>query len=343
MSQFNIAYFNFFSAALLTTVATQGLNPAKIEATLPRAIDHTVNSSSPRTILAISQDERRGNHHPLKLAQAEDIQADEPDSSEEIAEEEAAKLRLPRLISLTYFLLFFVPLGIFYPLFLFYRMLLVKPDETKNPNGVNDILSRQETDSSEEQDLDRSARQMDQELDLATVSKLQIAFSPSASQLREELGQVGFDLNVDAEYDLVNLMHQTVAVLIEQDCWTHVSYDSITLPLAKVRWQFDAISQAERKKVSQPQTNFGNYTGNVTERQKYCYVVVTLILCTSHAKPLFQTINTKKQLLEELIQLGKMEKDTVIKFELLWNPQQSEEYISNDRLLVEYGDMVRLF
>ncbi|MGL5074232.1 MAG: DUF1517 domain-containing protein [Waterburya sp.] len=43
------------------------------------------------------------------------------------------------------------------------------------------------------------------------------------------------------------------------------------------------------------------------------------------------------------MKLSKMEQDSVIKFELLWNPQQENVYISNEQLLIEYADMTRLF
>jgi uncharacterized membrane protein len=148
------------------------------------------------------------------------------------------------------------------------------------------------------------------------------------------------------QFDLVDLMHQTVDVLIEQGHWTHASYGSITLPLAKVKSEFELISAQERAKFTSKMPSLSNHNRNFSTsdgyHESYSYVVVTLILCTSHTVPLFKQINTKEQLVQELTQLGKMERDSVIKFELLWNPQPEGVYLSNEQLLTEYADMTRL-
>ena len=346
MSQSKHAYLSFVSAALLATSIIHGLNPTKIDAASPKAISNTASKESRSPIIFTQADLSQIDSGQTTEVLSDNSVADRADRSSVITDENESKLRLARLISLTFFLLFFVPFGIFYPLFLFYRMLLIKPDESKNVDGVNGILALDEVEPSTTTNSAKLALPSERKLNKATVSKLQIAFSPTASQLREQLSKIGSDTNVNIEYDLVDLMHQTVAVLIDLNHWTHVSYDSTTLPLDKIRAQFDSISQQERKKIANQQANISYYNRNNINHEgherKYSYVVVTLILCTSHATPLFQRIDTKKQLLEELVQLSKMQEHSLIRFELLWNPQQQKEYITNDRLLIDYGDMTRL-
>ena len=393
MSQSKFAHLGFVSAALLASSVIHGLNPTKIDAASPEAVNNIAGNESrlrgayllDRLTVLTQQDLGQFYPEQTRSVLGDRYIADNADRSGDTTDEDEPKSRLLRLMYLAFFFLFFVPLGIFYPLFLFYRMLLIKPDESKNIDGVNGILARDEQEEAALKDTakymrrlssngetesplfglapkthneakeanisttanpDKLALSTEKVPDRATVSKLQIAYSPPANQLRQELSKVGSNTDVDAGYDLVSLMHQMVAVSVEQAHWTHVSYDSATLPLSKVESVFNSISQQERKKIAHQQTNPTNRNRNVTDtegyKRNYSYLVVTIILCTSHATPLFQKIDTKKQLLQEMIRLGKMPKDTVIKFELLWNPQQQDEYISNDRLLIDYGDMTRL-
>lgn len=347
---FNLTNLRFFSAVLLATTA-YSLNPTTIEVefasdtfteqllvskntSTERDLKHSQNSQKNLVVASFLKQQGEAN---LLLADNTDLAATRSDVKE-------SPSRLIRLISLSFFFLFFVPLGIFYPLFLFYKRLLTKPDE---PNDLlnSDLNSDRQAGFAEPVDSIDSVLQAEQDVNQATVSKLQIAFSPPARQLRAELSRVTSITDLH-QFDLVDLMHQTVEVLIEQGHWTHASYGSTTLPLTKVRSEFNFISVQERTKFTSKMPSLVNHNRNIGNsdgnQESYSYVVVTLILCTSHTTPLFKKINTKEQLVNELTQLGKMERDSVIKFELLWNPQQEGVYLSNDQLLTEYADMTRL-
>jgi len=334
----SLANFRFFTVVLLTSIA-YGVSSSRSEAISPSgAFEHHLSSLEN----GLTPDD--GNDDRKKKA-SESLSVFLADNPAKDSEQEKSASGFMRQLSLLFLLLFFVPLGIFYPLFLFYRMLLIKPDESE------DILNSDRQEEFPEaidpvEPVPPTTVDLNQ-TDKATVSKLQIAFSPPASQLREELSRVGGVTHLNADYDLVDLMHQTVAVLIEQGHWTHISYGSIALPLEKVESEFDFISHQERNKFADKTPSLINYNRNVSSstgyQEGYSYVVVTLILCTSHTAPLFQSINTKQQLVEELTKLSRMKKDSVLKFELLWNPQQDDVYISNEQLLIEYSDMTRLF
>ena len=328
---FNLTNLRFFSAVLLATTA-YSLNPTiiEVESASDTFTEQLLVSKNTSTL-------KQQGEANLLLADNTDLAATRSDVKE-------SPTRLIRLISLSFFFLFFVPLGIFYPLFLFYKMLLIKPDE---PDDLlnSDLNSDRQAGFTEPVDSIDSVLQAEQDVNQATVSKLQIAFSPPARQLRAELSRVTSMTDLQ-QFDLVDLMHQTVDVLIEQGHWTHASYGSITLPLAKVRLEFNLISVQERTKFTSKTPSLVNHNRNINNsngnQESYSYVVVTLILCTSHTTPLFKKINTKEQLVNELMQLGKMERDSVIKFELLWNPQPEGVYLNNNQLLTEYADMNRL-
>lgn len=267
------------------------------------------------------------------------------DSDSEKREENIAKsqLRLKRLISWLFFLLFLIPLGTFYPLFLFYRRLLgVDHQEPDYYPGKNYEPEFYESQNSTIFDL---AAQED--TSLATVSKLQIAFSPQAGRLREKLGEISSHANLNMERDVVELMHNTISALISQQDWTHVSYCSVSLPRSEIKAEFDLISYTEKNKfISQELSlikhNIPMSDDSSSRRDLYRYIVVTLIFCTTHNIPLFNKIQTKEQLVKELTKLGKIRNNSLIKFELLWSPQQEDQYINNAQLLTEYSDMIRL-
>ncbi|MGL5835086.1 MAG: DUF1517 domain-containing protein [Waterburya sp.] len=360
MSQFkilNLANFSFFNVALLATLV-YGIGSPKSEAILPPdLLDHQLslidrestrqNIQTDLVALSVLEKPETNKQETNMLLADNTADANDPNAPNSVTESasQPSSASLMRLLSLSFLLLFFVPLGIFYPLFLFYRRLLIKPNES---DDADDILnSDRHEDLSEVLNSENPVLRTESDFDKATVSKLQIAFSPPASQLRQELNRVSGTANLNPDDHLVDLMHKTLEVLIEQEHWTHISYDSIALPLEKVESEFDFISHQERNKFIHQASNLPNYNRNVNEdsgdQASYSYVVVTLILCTSHTTPLFQTIHTKQQLVEELMKLSKMEKDSVIKFELLWNPQQEDVYISNEQLLIEYADMTRLF
>lgn len=360
MSQFkilNLANFSCFNVALLATLF-YGIGSPKSEAiSPPDLLDHQLSlidrestlPNIPTDLVALSVLEKHEtNKHETNVLLADNTaevsDPNDPDSTTE-SSPQPSSASLMRLLSLSFLLLFFVPLGIFYPLFLFYRRLLIKPDES---DEADDILnSDRHEDLSEVLNSESPVFRTESDLNKATVSKLQIAFSPPASHLRQELNRVSRTANLNLGDDLIDLMPKTLSVLIEQEHWTHVSYDSIALPLEKVESEFDFISHQERNKFTHKALSLPDYNRNVTGesgyQESYSYVVVTLIFCTSHTTPLFQAIHTKQQLVEELMKLSKMEQDSVIKFELLWNPQQENVYISNEQLLIEYADMTRLF
>lgn len=308
----------------------------------------------------------------------------------ESAEAAEANLKLVRRISLSCFLLLFVPLGIFYPLFLFYRRLLSHDynigysgeDKSQFPDSAN--FAKDDTPSSnsiavpslrEEKTVNsflplRGAKLGDRHHNsdstassssnkphrakissfsasakITTVSKLQIAFSPQAATLRAKLSEVAASSECDRQ--LIGLLRQTISVLLTQQYWTHVSYSSDSLPKEKVRVEFDLVSHLERNKCLAKESSYLNrerHTPSFSDSHKdsYNYVVVTLILCTTHDSPLFDKIYTEAQLIEELVKLSQIENDRLLKFELLWNPQAEAEYISNEQLLTQYSDLTRI-
>lgn|GEM_PF-4683500 len=344
----NLTNLSFFGAALLATSATHCFNPSKLEAvSSPLVSSQPLHSTPIKTVdkdLVLSQNNLPASASSPSSAQSEAslLLAQGTDSVDKDADNPQSRSRLIRLVTLSFFLLFFVPLGIFYPLFLFYKMLLIKPESSRGipPSNYSEpkVAKSSNLVNSGSQAIDTNK---------ATVSKLQIAFSPPARELRKELSRVSSIIDADPNYDLLELMQKTVRVLIEQGHWTHASHSEITLPLKQIRAEFDSICDLEGNKFTSKHPGLIDYNRNVSSSEgyerNYSYVVATLVFCTSQPLPLFQTISTKDKLVEDLVKLEEMPEDSLIKFESIWNPQQEDIYISNEQLLIEYEDLARLF
>ena len=391
MFKYKNIYLGLFCLVLSLILALDNASP-----TVGKTIFSTVRAGSTRKVRAANLSEQFApepeywrsaiaRFHTNSTTQAIAVSESEP------AEAAEANLKLVRRISLGCFLLLFVPLGIFYPLFLFYRRLLShdydlgysEEDKSKFPDSANStedyipssssipvhsLLQEEEselsyptqvrkvkledrqdnsdstTNSSSKKPHAKTFNDFPASASTTTVSKLQVAFSPQADRLRSKLSQVASSCERDRQ--LIELLRKTISVLLAQQYWTHVSYSSDSLPGEKVRVEFDLVSHLERNKCLTKKLSSidrQHHTSSFSSSHgSYNYVVVTLILCTTHDSPLFDQIYTEAQLIKELVQLSQIENDRLLKFELLWNPQLEAEYISNEQLLTQYSDLTRL-
>ena len=268
-----------------------------------------------------------------------------------------------RTFSLYLFLLLFVPFGIFYPFFLFYRRLL-------NNNWIYSKLygEKKIDDPIELEDnpvlppsitsfTAASLRLGNSTDDIqAVVSKLQIAFAVEDDSLRQKLVELCSNVDSRTDQGITELMRKTISLLINEENCTHVSQSSKSYSINRIKKEFETICTTEKNKVvSETYSVVGGENNNKSNNNKSKpinpfdnkdvthYMVITLVLCTSHLEPIFSEITTKSQLSAELSELGKMRHDDLIKFDLLWNPQSEERYLTNNELLMNYIDMIRLF
>jgi uncharacterized membrane protein len=185
--------------------------------------------------------------------------------------------------------------------------------------------------------------------DRITVSMLQVALSSAAENIQQELSELSLNADTDTESGLVRLMQESALTLLRHEtAWTHVLSSSISSDINQAESAFGKLAIAERSKFShETLSNMDGIlktkeTKNTQEDDFADYVVVTLILGTADDQPLFGKINTEALLKEELLQLGSMRDDYLMKFELLWTPQQSNQYLTDEELLVEYSNIIPL-
>lgn len=185
--------------------------------------------------------------------------------------------------------------------------------------------------------------------DRVTVSILQVALSNAAENIQQELSSLSLNTDTDTESGLVELLQESALILLRnRHAWTHVLASSTSLDISQAESAFDKLSINERSKFSSE--TLSNIDGTVKTKTATtsdsddfaAYVVVTLILGTADDNPLFTKINTEEVLNETILKLSSMRDDYLFKFELLWTPQQADQYLTDEELLLEYTDIIPL-
>ena len=348
--------FNFFLATLFTAFSLQQINLASATNK-----SFSINSHNNNKIIPLSTRAKTTQESPfldkfssilnteLTVASHEQQSNLNNDHSAPIHKNDGMVISSTKVVktsSLSFFLLLVISLGIFYSFFLFYKWLLSgelhKSVKLQNNYSVGQVS----TCFNPENQYVTPAKDNYQ----ATVSKLQIAFSSQVNELQEKLAETILSVEINQERGLIELMRQTVSILIDREYWTHVNYTSTSLPFGGIKAEFDATLDTEHRKLIKDKVCIRNGNTQVEQASEssynniynYNYIVVTLVLCTSQNISLFNKINTKEQLSEELVKVSKLEKDELIKFDLLWNPRTADTYINNNQLLRDYSDLFRL-
>ena len=197
----------------------------------------------------------------------------------------------------------------------------------------------------------RAKRKVTQERDndRITISLLQVVLSSEARELQQDLSNLTINSDTDSEAGLVKLMKETVLILMRNDIyWTHVASNSKSMDISNAESEFDVLSFVERSKFSSE--SLSNVDGQITTKEsRYtdsdgfsAYIVVTLIIGSADDRPVFNQINSVEELQQALETLSGMREDYLMKFELLWTPQQQGEYLTDEELLMEYTEVMPL-
>jgi hypothetical protein len=354
-----------FSLALLTIVGFQNIDKASaklsktnINSSLVSYIDTSTatKDSITKTAKVINTDVNlnssnlRSSHLLLVVDNSQEPPATNLQDSDESNSAEKSTTQTIANISLFLFLLLFIPFGIFYPFFLFYKKLLKVTPKYNNLADSSMQLAGTSRAKLSVSSLNSESLKQEKSTDKikGVVSKLQIAFAVQDNSLRQKLIELCSSVDSRTDQGITELMRKTISLVLNEDQWTHLSCSSQPFPIEQIKTEFEIIYTTETNKSSSQKSNVVNddsqiSPSNNTEQSLAHYLVVTLLFCTSHSEPLFTKISTKKQLIEELSELGKMPQKDLLKFDLLWNPSLEDQYLSNNELLTNYLDMMRLF
>jgi uncharacterized membrane protein len=196
------------------------------------------------------------------------------------------------------------------------------------------------------------ARAKELQNNIVTLTQLQIALLAQAKQLQTDLTELALNANTETSAGLTELLREVVLALLRSpENWSHVRVMSQTVKTREEAAQrFEQLSIAERSKVAaETLVNVGGHVRQQAvavdrdgEAEPSAYIVVTLLIGTEDDQPLLKTIHSTEELTTALKQLASISPDYLLIFELLWNPQNAQDSLSRDELLVEYPDLIQL-
>ncbi|MEM8828371.1 MAG: DUF1517 domain-containing protein [Cyanobacteria bacterium P01_G01_bin.19] len=199
-------------------------------------------------------------------------------------------------------------------------------------------------------DTNYNAYDLERDNDIVTVSLLQIVLdSNQTADIKQNLNKLSIEVDTSTNEGLVKLMQETALILLRhQESWVYAFSSSESLDISQAEKTFERLSITERSKFSRETLN--NVDGKLQTTQINCdqinrnqaYLVVTLIAGTADDKPLFEKIYVAEELKSALIKVASMRDDYLMKFELLWTPQQNNEYLTEEELLIEYSNLIML-
>ena len=186
------------------------------------------------------------------------------------------------------------------------------------------------------------------ENNLITISKLQVALYAYAPGIQSQLTQLSLEVDTGTDAGLVKLLRESALVLLRHsDYWSHALTSSASLDINGAESRFNQLSVEELSKFSA--VTLSNINGKVeqnpvevTDDGLSSYIVVTLLTGTKDDKPLFGRVHSTEELTSALEKLAALHSDYLIRFELLWSPQTSQDSLSYDELLTQYTQMVQL-
>lgn len=194
-----------------------------------------------------------------------------------------------------------------------------------------------------------SQAERERDNDRVTITKLQIAFLSSTTDLQKNLSYLTLNTDNDSDSSIFQGLQESILILLRnsQD-WSHVRSSSESIHINKAESNFEKMSIAARRKFSAE--TLINVNGEVkmndeyvtSEDDLYGYIVVTLIIGTADDRPLFEKINTTDELQAALEKIASMREDYLMKFELLWTPQNEKEKLSSEEFLTEHTEMLKL-
>jgi uncharacterized membrane protein len=190
-----------------------------------------------------------------------------------------------------------------------------------------------------------------------TISKLQIALTAEAIAISKQLSQLTLSIDTETQQGLVELLQESMVILLRNsEHWTHISSRSFLIKMDKAEAAFNRLSIAQRSKFScETVSNVNGKIRDYTDETKNeshdqennnlnlpAYVVVTILIGSAGAEPLFHRIHSCEELKLTLEKLAAISEDDLMKLEVLWTPQSEDEPLTNDEFILEHPDLIQL-
>jgi uncharacterized membrane protein len=183
--------------------------------------------------------------------------------------------------------------------------------------------------------------------DILTISEVQVALLANCP-IQQQLTEIVQTMEVETPEQLKAQLQAVVLLLLRlPEYWSHAKVESQTFPdRTQAESYFEQWSMRERSKLSEEtltRDSFGLRQRSVTldaTEDPAAYVVVTLLLGTTHDRPLFDQVHSSESLKAILEQIATITTPELLTFELIWSPQDAADSLTRDELTMEYGDLV---
>jgi uncharacterized membrane protein len=186
--------------------------------------------------------------------------------------------------------------------------------------------------------------------DQVTFSQVQVGFYATDCPIQKQLTEIVEALPNDTSRErLEQLQAVTLAILRLPQFWSHVKSSSESFKKrSEAQAAFNSRSMAERRKYDQESLTRREGHEKVVklapmvateEDQPAAYVVVSLLIGSTHDDALFTSINSAEQLRSALEKLSGMTQQELLQFELIWTPQDPSESLGSEDLLVDFPDL----
>jgi uncharacterized membrane protein len=186
--------------------------------------------------------------------------------------------------------------------------------------------------------------------DKVTFSQIQVGLYATDCPIQKQLTEIVETLkNDDSRERLEQLQAVTLSILRLPQFWSHVKSGSETFQKRSLaQAAFNSQSMVERRKYDQESLTRREGHEKVTklaplvatlEDQPAAYVVVSLLVGSTHDGPLFEPIHSAESLRSALEKLSGMTQQELLQFELIWTPQDPSESLGSEDLLVDFPDL----
>jgi uncharacterized membrane protein len=182
------------------------------------------------------------------------------------------------------------------------------------------------------------------------VTKLQVALLAEARQIQRQLTELSLSADTSTNEGLSELLKESaLALLRSPENWTHVLGNSQQFNgLDSGETAFNHWLIEERSKLSEE--TLTNLRGQVKQREiitnpdedPAAYIVVTFLIGSENEQPLFGEIRDEAGLKSALTRISIVPPESLLRFELIWSPQDESDSLTYDELLTEYTGLIQI-
>lgn len=181
-----------------------------------------------------------------------------------------------------------------------------------------------------------------------TLARIQVALLASARDVQKDLIRMAEEGDTSSSRGLSMILRETsLALLRNSEYLAYSNSDSLRVPIDKAEDYFSKLSMEERSKASDEALS--NVSGKVVRKrplktkssERGEYILVSMILATNRDLGL-PVAGSVENLRKNLLVLGTVSPEDLIALEIIWQPEDKDEVLSQAELLSLYPNLKHL-